>query len=110
VSYRLAATATVRLTAERAARGRRVGGACVRPSRGNRGRPACTRFVRVRGALSRTGKAGANATVFGGRVGGRRLAAGRYRLAAVARTAAGSSVPRRAGFRVLPPRRRAGAA
>jgi hypothetical protein len=106
VSYVLSDAATVRITVERAALGRRVGGACVRPSRGNRGRRACTRFVRMPGARRHAARKGANRTAFSGRIGGRRLGAGRYRLAALAANAAGTSATRRAGFRVL---RRAGA-
>jgi hypothetical protein len=103
VSYRLSGDATVRLTVERAARGRRVGGACVRPSRGNRGRRACTRFVRMPGAIRRPAHTGANRTRFRGRIGGRRLAPGGYRLAALASSPAGTSATRRARFRVLRP-------
>jgi hypothetical protein len=101
VSYVLSDAARVRLTVERAARGRRVGGACVRPSRGNRGRRACTRFVRVPGALRRRARSGANRTAFSGRIGGRRLRPGRYRLAALAANASGTSATRRARFRVV---------
>jgi hypothetical protein len=60
------------------------------------------RWVALRGAFARTGTAGANRFRFSGRVAGRRLAPGRYRLVAIARDAAGnpSKVARRE-FRVV---------
>ena len=65
---------------ERRALGRRVGGRCragrPRPGRG------CVRFLRVRGSFVHAGRVGANALRFSGRLGGRTLAPGRYRLVA----------------------------
>ena len=79
IRFRLSTAATVTLRVQRA--GRR--------------RP-------VRGALTRRGVSGANRMRFGGRVGGRRLAPGRYRLTAVARAGGESSRAARTTFRVLP--------
>ena len=103
VSYRLTEAATVTFTVERAVAGRRVNRRCVRLTRANRTRPRCTRFVAVRGSFTHAGKAGANSFRFTGRVGGRKLAPGSYRLLARARDAAGnrSRVVRRA-FRIVP--------
>jgi hypothetical protein len=57
--------------------------------------------VLTRGAQAVRGRRGANRARFRGRLGGRRLAAGRYRLAAVATDAAGNAgAPRRAAFRI----------
>jgi hypothetical protein len=55
----------------------------------------------VRGALTRRGISGANRMRFRGRVGGRRLAPGRYRLTAVARAGGPRSRPARTTFTVL---------
>jgi CSLREA domain-containing protein len=102
VSYRLTEAATVTFTVEQATAGRRVRGRCVPPTRANRTAPKCTRFVALRGSFTHAGKAGLNSLRFTGRVGGRKLAPGPYRLVAVARDAAGnrSKVVRQA-FRII---------
>lgn len=86
VSYRLAGdAATVTFTVERAVSGRK-------------GR---TRYVRVKGSVTRDALVGTNRFRFMGRLGTRSLAKGRYRLVAVARTGAGlTSAPARAPFRI----------
>ena len=55
----------------------------------------------ARGTLRRTARAGANRVAFAGRVGRRALRPGRYVLVARARDAAGTSAPRRVGFRIV---------
>ena len=92
VTYTLTAPARVRFTVERLLAGHRRGGRC-RP--GGRG-PRCVRRVRLKGSFSQTGRAGANAVRFGGRLNGRLLKPGRYRLTA---TPEGGGA-RRAEFRV----------
>ena len=102
VSYRLSEAATVRFTVERQSAGRRVRRRCVKPNRGNRRRPPCTRYVRVRGSFVHPGRAGPNSFRFTGRVGGRKLAPARYRLVAIGRDAAGNaSAAKRASFRIV---------
>ena len=60
-----------------------------------------SRWVKVRGTFRHAGRAGANRARFAGRVSGRRLKNGRYRLTAVARDAAGNQgPPARSTFRV----------
>ncbi|MDX6697689.1 MAG: hypothetical protein QOE65_1086 [Solirubrobacteraceae bacterium] len=60
-------------------------------------------WVRVPGGFARAGRAGANRLRLPARIGGRRLAPGRYRLVAVAADRQGArSFVRRAGFRVAP--------
>jgi hypothetical protein len=86
---RLPVGTTFRFTLDRAAQvrfafsqivsGRRVGGRCVKVTKANRGKSRCDRSQSV-GTLSVTGKAGANAVAFRGRLAGRTLAPGRYRL------------------------------
>jgi uncharacterized protein YkwD len=81
VAFTLSAPATVRLDVER-----------VRAGRASR---------RLSGALTRVARRGANRVRFSGRLGGRRLAPGRYRLRAVATDRAGRrSTLRRVAFRV----------
>jgi hypothetical protein len=95
VRYGLTAVASVGFTVERALMGRRVGGRCRKQTTANRGRKRCTRFRAIRGTFSLQGVTGANAFRFSGRLGGRALKPGRYRLVAKA----GASV-KRAGFRI----------
>ncbi len=90
VSYRLSEAASVRFTVERARAGRRVGRRCLAPTRANRKRPKCTRFTAAAGSFTHSGKPGANSFRFSGRIGGRKLAPGAYRLVAVPTDAAGN--------------------
>jgi hypothetical protein len=102
VRFTLSEGATVQLGAERAQQGRRVGGSCVRPTRSNRSRRACVRYLTVRGAITRASSAGPNRVAFSGRLGALRLAPASYRLVLTATDAAGNvSAPARAAFRVL---------
>ena len=102
VFYELSEPARVAFRVERAAPGRRVGGRCVRPTRRNAHRRRCVRWVRVRGGFSHSGAAGANSFRFSGRIRGRALRRGRYRLVARPVDLAGNrgKVTRRA-FRIL---------
>lgn len=101
VSYELSEKAVVRFRVERALRGRRVGGRCVRPTRANHSKPRCTRYRTLRGAFSHRGKAGPNNFKFRGRLNGRKLKPGRYRLRSVATDAAGNrSARKRVRFRI----------
>ena len=106
VRYTLTAAATVRLKVDKLANGRRRGGKCVPPARAPRGR-ACLRAVPMRGSFGHAGQAGANSFFFTGRLGGRTLRPGRYRLTATPIGSAGAAgAPKRAEFRVLRPRSR----
>jgi hypothetical protein len=101
VYYTLAEAATTGFAVRRARPGRRVRGRCVAPKPRHRERKRCRRYVRVPGAFTHAGSPGANAFAFSGRIDGKPLRPGRYRLVAVARDAAGNaSKPVRAGFRV----------
>ena len=103
ISYRLSEPARVRFRVERALPGRRAGRHCAKPKRANRKARRCTRWRTLRGAFAHSGRAGRNSLRFSGRLRGRRLAPGRYRLRAVAADAAGnaSRPPRRAPFRIV---------
>jgi len=95
VSYALDLAARVRIAVERLRPGRRAGGRCVAPTRGNRGRPACSRYARVR-RLERVRPAGDDAFMLSGRS----LRRGGYRLTATPADRATAGVPARVRFRV----------
>ena len=102
VTYRLSEAATATFRVQRVVAGRRVRGRCVRPTRANRGRPRCKRYRTLRGGFRHTGTAGLNRFRFSGRLRGRKLRPGRYRLVATARDAAGNrSKPARRLFRMI---------
>jgi hypothetical protein len=103
VSFLLDEPAVVTFTVQRRTPGRRVGRRCVRPTRANRRRPRCIRYVAVRGSFRRIGRVGLNRFRFTGRLRGRRLPPGRYRLVAAPRDLAGNRSPTaRRAFRVIP--------
>lgn len=67
---------------------------------GLRGR--ASRWVRLRGSFGRSGALGANGLSFAGRLRGRLLVPGRYRVVALARDGAGNvSAPARTAFRIV---------
>ena len=87
LGFTLSAASRVRITVERRVRNRRTGR---------------VRFAKVRGTVTTAGKAGVNAFRWNGRVGGRKLGAGTYRLTAAAGTAKTTRT-----FTIAPARRRA---
>jgi hypothetical protein len=86
VRYRMSRAATVRFSVQKVSTGRRDGtGAsarCVLTTKRNRSKTPCTRYVAVGGAFTQTARAGLNSFNFTGRVNGRSLARGSYRLVA----------------------------
>jgi streptogramin lyase len=100
VSYRLSLAATIRFTVERPQPGRKSGKKCVKPKRGKKGK-RCTRYVVLKGRFQHVGKAGANKFHFSGRVGGKKLRPGSYRLVAVATAGATKSKLKRANFKIV---------
>lgn len=102
VGYGLSEPAEVKFQVERAEAGRLVGRRCVKPTRANRAARRCRRYLRLRGSFKHAGRAGSNSFKFRGRLDGRRLAPGRYRLSAVASDARGNSSSRvRKRFRIV---------
>jgi hypothetical protein len=102
VKYRLSEPATTTLTVERATSGRKVGRTCKKPTRSNRKRRKCTRYVALKGSFSHSGKAGQNAFKFTGRLANKKLKPAKYRLVAVAADAAGNkSAPKRRAFKIV---------
>ena len=105
VTYTLTESATAAFTVQRLLPGRKVKvkkkTRCVRPTRKNAKRHRCTRIRRV-GSFTRVSAPGTNSFTFTGRVNGKALKPGRYRLRLVARDAAGNaSKARTLRFRVV---------
>jgi hypothetical protein len=88
VSYRDSQAATAVFTVLRVSTGRKQAGSCHKPSKANRkGRP-CTLLVAL-ASVSHSDAAGAEHFHFSGRLKGKKLAKGAYRLQAVPRNSAG---------------------
>jgi hypothetical protein len=81
IRFRLSTAARITFAIDRALPGRKVGRTCRRPSRANHSRQRCVRWVKV-GGFARQGKAGLGSVSFDGRLSGKALSAGRYRLRA----------------------------
>lgn len=102
--YRLSEAARVKFTVQRRAKGRKVGGKCVRRKESNKGKPPCRRWVKVGKLPAQTAKAGKNIQSFAARVGGKKLKPGSYRVALVATDArANRSTTKRVRFVVRKP-------
>ncbi|MGF7238781.1 MAG: alkaline phosphatase family protein, partial [Frankia sp.] len=100
ISDTLSQPARVAFRVDQALAGRRSRGKCRKPTRRNRRGRRCTRYKRVRGGFERNALLGANSLRFNGRLGGKRLKVGRYRLVAVASGFAGDSRRATRAFRV----------
>lgn len=87
--FRLDRNAIVRLRFEQLVSGRRSGKRCVKATKANRTKRACHR-IQKRGTLTATGRAGTNRIAFRGKLVGRTLKPGRYRVQITA-TADGKS-------------------
>jgi hypothetical protein len=100
VSYAVNIAARVRFTVQRASRGRRVGGRCLRTTRANRTRRPCLLLRSVPGSFTRTRAAGPDRFIFTGRLAGRALRPGRYRLLAAPMANARAGTTARASFHI----------
>ena len=96
VTFSLSGPATVIFGIERKATGRKVGGRCAGQNKGNAGKPKCVRYTPIKGTFTEDGERGSNSFAFNGRVGGKTLAAGAYRL-----TGAVGKSTAQAGFTIL---------
>jgi hypothetical protein len=108
IRYTLSEAAAVRLTIERASKGRRVKRGkkrvCAKPTRKNRKKKRCTRYKRAGKTLVRSSKAGKNKVKFSGRIAKKALKSGSYRLTIVATDGAGNrSKAKRLKFRIVKP-------
>jgi hypothetical protein len=101
IRYRLDAAARVKFTVERAAPGRKVGRSCRRRTRSNRHARRCTRYSRVPGSFGDAGSVGRNSLRFTGRMGGRKLRPGSYRLVAIGRASGKKGKPAYARFKIV---------
>ena len=97
VGFTLTGAAAVQFAVERKLPGRRVGGKCLKQTRANGGKKKCTRYRKLKGGFTDQGAAGENSFGFSGRIAGKALKPGRYRLVA---SAAGSV--KRASFTIVP--------
>lgn len=105
-TYTLSEAARVVFTIQRATTGRKVRRRCVRQTKRNRRAKRCRRYV-TRGRFAVVSSADVNTHKFSGRIGRRKLAAGRYRAVLVATDLAGNaSKPKRVAFRIVPRRKR----
>ncbi len=102
IAFTLSAPARATLVFSQAKPGRRVGRRCAAPSRRNRGRRRCTRFVRA-GGLTFAAHAGLDKVRFQGRLSRtKKLKPGRYTLTITATPSAGQrSNVRTAGFTIV---------
>jgi hypothetical protein len=96
VTYSLSAAATTEFFVERRLPGRKVGKRCVKQTRANRTKKKCSRFKRLKGGFTHSGQAGQNRFKFSGRIAGKGLRPGRYRL--VGKT---GSVSKAASFKIV---------
>jgi hypothetical protein len=101
ISVALSEAATVTFRVTRLLAGRRVGGRCVRPNARNRSRPRCARSVRQPGRIVRELAPGTSRLRYRGRLAGRTLPPGRYRLLMRARDAAGNLSSQRSATFVI---------
>lgn len=104
ISYTLSEAARTAFRVDRMRPGVRRGGRCVPPPlRVSSAARRCVRYVRLAGSFSHRGAAGANRLGYRGRLRGRTLRPGPYRLTAVAVDGAGGrSLARRTRFRIAP--------
>jgi hypothetical protein len=91
---------TVTFTVKRLAPGRRVDGRCAKPTNANSGRRRCTRLIRMPGKITVPWLAGANHFTFHGRIGGKTLGPGDYRLTATPKATAQAGASRTSLFKL----------
>jgi hypothetical protein len=99
IRFALKLPASVKFTVDRAAAGRKLNGRCVRPTKKNRSAKKCKRHVLLAGFFKRSGAAGSNHSHWNGRLKGKALKPGSYRLIATVGSGRTASV-RRASFTV----------
>jgi hypothetical protein len=92
VSYSLSATGSVEFSVERKSAGRKAGKKCVKQTAANKAHKKCSFYKPLKGSFSVTGATGSNSFRFSGRLGGKPLKPGSYRLTAAAGGAAKKAV------------------
>ena len=102
VSFNLSEASAVKFTVQRKTSGRRVSRKCKTRTRKNHRKPKCTLWKNVAGSFTVPGKAGKNTFTFRGRIGGRKLRTGSYRLKGTATDPArNASVPKQKAFKIV---------
>jgi hypothetical protein len=96
VTYSISAAGPVAFSVERKLPGRNVGNRCVKQTRANRTKKKCSRLKPVKGSFTHSGQAGSNSFKFSGRIAGKGLKPGSYRL--VGKT---GSVSKAASFKIV---------
>ena len=96
VTYTLSGKATAEFFVERRVAGRRVKGKCTKVTKANRKRKKCVIYRLIKTGFAHSGQAGPTQFKFSGRVGGKPLKPGGYRLVGI--TSAATQV---ANFKIL---------
>lgn len=100
-----AGTATLKFY--KATKGKRSGKRCVKRSKRLAKKKNCTRWIKVRGSISSPIVAGQNSIAFSGKVGGKALAPGKYKMEIVVVNATGlTSLPVTKTFTITKPKRK----
>jgi hypothetical protein len=84
VTYAMTGPATVTFSVSRKVRGRLAGKRCVRKTGANAAHRKCSFYVPVKGSFTQQGADGSNHFVFSGRIAGKALRPGAYKLTAFA--------------------------
>jgi outer membrane protein assembly factor BamB len=101
IAYTLNEAATVRLSLKTQVLGRKVKGRCVKQTKKNHKHARCNRLVPMSGTIRLAGKAGVNAFMFTGRIGGHRLGPGTYQLIATPTAKGRSGRPQTVIFKIV---------
>jgi len=99
VSYHDSQAALTTFTVLLGLSGRTQGHSCKKSSHSNRHGKRCT-YYRALGSFTHTDKEGANSFHFSGRIKGKKLAPGSYKLQAIAHDAAGNGAALQKGFKI----------
>jgi hypothetical protein len=96
VSYALSAAGTAEFSIERQTTGRKAGKKCVKQTATNKTHKKCSSYKLLKGSFSAAGAAGTNSFKFSGKLGGRILKPGSYRL-----TGSAGGVSMKAAFKIV---------
>jgi uncharacterized repeat protein (TIGR01451 family)/CSLREA domain-containing protein len=101
VRYTLTEPASVTFTVQQQRPGRKVGKRCAKPTKTNSNKRKCTRPVTLQGSFRRASALGRNSFHFTGRLAGKKLKPGHYKLVGTATNSAGKrSKALAASFRI----------
>lgn len=102
LSLTLDEAASLNVTVEKRAKGKRSGSKCVKPTAKNRTSKNCTRWIPVRGSIKATGVLGNNIIKFSGKLNRKALAQGKYRFKVLATDPTGNLSTALKSFTVQP--------